>query len=202
MLKLGEILFKYRDYTPLPFIVVMVISPAATSCSLLVGGILMLLGEAIRIHGVAYIGGVSRTRSYSTGQKVISGGPFARVRNPLYLGNLLLSAGLVAVANLSFFFPQDFLVFFVVCFFAQYIPVVAWEENNLTQKFGEAYQTYQSQVPRWLPRLSPAPTQGVIEEIKGDYPKAIKSEKNTLTTSVVLLLVVLWRSGIFAGLGL
>jgi len=117
MLKLGEILFKYRDYTPLPFMVVMVVSPAATSCSLLVGGILMLLGEAIRVHGVAYIGGVSRTRSYSTGQKVISGGPFARVRNPLYLGNLLLSAGLVAGGNISFFFPQGFLVLFLVSSF-------------------------------------------------------------------------------------
>jgi len=202
MLKLGEILFKYRDYTPLPFIVVMLWMPSADTNSILIGSALMVIGELIRVYGVAYIGGVSRTRSYSTGKKVITGGPFARMRNPLYLGNLLLSGGLVAVANVEFFFKGDFLLLFVLVFFAQYIPVVAWEENNLRSKFGKPYEDFIALVPRWIPRLTPAATQGVAEDIKGDYPMAIKSEKNTATTAVVLYALMLWRMGLFAGLGL
>lgn len=197
MLKLGEILFKYRDYTPLPFIVVMLWLGQSTQESLIAGTALMVLGELIRVHGVAYIGGVSRTRSYSTGQKVITGGPFARVRNPLYIGNLLLSGGLIVMSNVHFFFPYDFTVFFVVIFFAQYIPVVAWEESNLVSKFGQAYEDYRQMVPRWLPRLSRAETPGVLDNIQGDYATAIKSEKNTLTTAVILYVAILWRSGFF-----
>lgn len=197
MLKLGEFLFKYRDYTPLPFIVVMLWLGQANRESLILGSLLMVLGELIRVHGVAYIGGVSRTRSYSTGQKVITGGPFARVRNPLYIGNLLLSGGLVVMSNVHFFFPYDFTVLFVVVFFAQYIPVVAWEESNLVAKFGQAYEDYRKMVPRWLPRLTRAETPGVTENIQGDYGMALKSEKNTLTTAVILYIAILWRSGFF-----
>ncbi|MDT8445881.1 MAG: methyltransferase [bacterium] len=201
MLKLGEILFKYRDYTPLPFIVVMLWLGQANQESLIAGSLLMILGELVRVHGVAYIGGVSRTRSYSTGQKVISGGPFAHVRNPLYIGNLLLSGGLVVVSNVHFFFAYDFVVFFVLVFFAQYIPVVAWEESNLVNKFGQAYEDYRHLVPRWFPRLTRAETPGVLENIQGEYARAIKSEKNTLTTAVILYLAILWRSGFFNSLG-
>jgi len=202
MLKLGEILFKYRDYTPLPFIVMVLWMPAANKESLILGSILMVVGELIRTYGVAYIGGVSRTRSYSTGKKVITGGPFALCRNPLYVGNLLLSGGLIALANISFFFSGDFLLLFVLVFFGQYIPVVAWEENNLRSKFGQAYDDYVAMVPRWIPRLSPAATPGVTEDIKGDYPMAIKSEKNTVMIAVVLFALIFWRSGLLGSLGL
>ena len=202
MLKLGEVLFKYRDYTPLPFIVVMLWKAQANQQSLMIGGALMIVGELIRIYGVAYIGGVSRTRSYSTGQKIISGGPFAHVRNPLYVGNLLLSSGLIVVANVELQFAHDFLLIFVVIFFAQYIPVVAWEENNLVTKFGESYETYRSQVPRWIPRIRPAQTQGVAEEINGDYKMAMKSEKNTLGSAIILVAAIVWRSGFLSNIGL
>ncbi|OGG94845.1 MAG: hypothetical protein A2527_12935 [Candidatus Lambdaproteobacteria bacterium RIFOXYD2_FULL_50_16] len=196
MLKLGEFLFKYRDYTPLPFIVVMVVFAQTDKFSLIVGGLVMILGELIRIHGVAYIGGVSRTRSHSTGQKVITGGPFAYVRNPLYWGNLLLSGGLVLVSNVHFIFAYDFLLLFVVVFFAQYIPMVLWEESNLRSKFGQAYETYCSQVPRWVPRITLAQTKGVEQKIAGDYQTAIRSEKNTVTSALVVYALVLWQSGV------
>ncbi len=204
MLKIGEFLFRYRDYTPLPFILVMVFFAHADSTSLLIGGGMMLLGELIRVHGVAYIGGVSRTRSYSTGQKVITGGPFSHVRNPLYVGNFFLSTGLTVAAWVDFPFtglaPQEnalaFVVLFVLIFFLQYYFIVAWEENNLTQRFGEAYLRFMAAVPRWVPRLSAAKL-GEQEKIEGDYSMAWRSEKNTLMIALTLLALVLWRSGFF-----
>ena len=189
MLKLGEFLFKYRDYTPIPFVIIMITYAKVDQQSLITGTILFIIGELIRIYGVAYIGGVSRTRSYSTGQKLIKGGPFSIVRNPLYIGNLLLSTGLVVVSNVSNYFVFIFIFFF----FFQYIPIVKWEENNLTKIFGNDFEEYKLEVPRWIPRLRM--TKKVQEEVKGKYYEALLSEKHSLLAAFVLYLLILWRSG-------
>ena len=166
--------------------------------SLMAGAVLMVIGELVRVHGVAFIGGVSRTRTFSTGQKVITGGPFARVRNPLYVGNLLLSTGLVVSSNVNMgLTPYDaiyFTAFFVLFFFLQYIPIVKWEESNLKKVFGKEFEDYLKSVPPWIPKLF---VQASGPQIKGDYGKAIKSEKNTLRATVTIMVLVLWRSGYF-----
>ncbi|MBT4088707.1 MAG: isoprenylcysteine carboxylmethyltransferase family protein, partial [Deltaproteobacteria bacterium] len=74
MLKLGELLFKNRDYTPIPFVIAMIIYANVERNSLIIGLLLSLSGEMVRIFGVAHIGGVSRTKTYSTGQKLITSG--------------------------------------------------------------------------------------------------------------------------------
>ena len=197
MNKLGEILFKYRDYTPIPFVVAMVIWADASTNSLCLGGAMMLFGEAVRFWGVAYIGGVSRTRSYSTGQKVVTGGPFRILRNPLYLGNFFLSCGSVVAANVGDWFT----LLFMVVFFAQYYPIIWWEEANLTKVFGQAYLDYQAWVRgRFLPLMygqkSPLlDEQELKEAVQGQYLKALKSENKTLAAALVLVALILWRSG-------
>lgn len=194
MLKLGEFLFKNRDYTPVPFVIAMIIYASTSRFSLLIGLILSLFGELIRMHGVAHIGGVSRTKTYSTGRKLIKTGPFARVRNPLYIGNFFLSVGLVVTANLHPLFTAAFIAFF----FIQYIPIVRWEETNLRQTFGLEFEHYAAVVPRWIPSLKPQYREG--EKIRGDYAKALRSEKYTLLAAVALYLILLWRSGWFDAL--
>ncbi|MCG8336054.1 MAG: isoprenylcysteine carboxylmethyltransferase family protein [Proteobacteria bacterium] len=191
MLKLGEILFRMRDYTPIPFVIVMIIYPSVNQTSLLAGTLLMLFGEIIRVKGVAHIGGVSRTKTYSTGRKLITSGLFSHVRNPLYIGNFFLSVGIVVVSNVHPYFTA----FFIAFFFMQYIPIVNWEESNLKNVFGKEFEDYISKVPRWIPSFSDKI--GNKEAVKPDYKKAIKSEKNTLVAIVILYIVVLWRSGWF-----
>lgn len=188
MLKIGELLFRLRDYTPIPFVIMMIIFPSTTVQSLVMGTALMLVGEFIRIKGVSHIGGVSRTRSYSTGKKLITSGPFSIVRNPLYIGNFFLSLGLILIANVH----PLFTLLFVAGFILQYIPIVRWEESNLKQVFGREYEDYMKTVPRWIPKLKnsePHP-----EPIKPDYASALKSEKNTLAAAVILYFVLLLRS--------
>ena len=200
MLKIGELFFKFRDYTPIPFIIAMFYWAAPTSSSILIGTIIAVIGELIRIYGVAYIGGVSRTRTFSTGQKLITSGPYAHVRNTLYIGNLLLSSGLVVISNVNIDnIPNSnayFLAFFVAFFFIQYIPVVLWEESNLQNIFKEEFTKYKSQVPRWIPSLSNKTNN--TDKIAGDYPMALKSEKSTLTTTVIVFLGLLFRANIIA----
>jgi protein-S-isoprenylcysteine O-methyltransferase Ste14 len=182
--KLGEILFRLRDYTPIPIILIAILFAQPTLTSLCVGGLIALAGELVRTYGVAYIGTISRTRSYSNGQ-LVKEGPFALLRNPLYFGNLVLSVGLSLMANVTYL---PLLV--IVVFYAQYIPVVAWEERKLTHIFGDAYAQYKEAVPnRWFPSFARLRETSLYTAPQSWGP-ALRSEKRTLTSVVTYFVVM------------
>ncbi len=75
-------------------------------------------------------------------------GPFACCRNPVYIGNVLLLAGLVMLCELAWAVPL------VVCWGALvYTLAVRYEEFRLTKRFGGEYSCYRSRVRRWLPAV-------------------------------------------------
>ena len=76
-------------------------------------------------------------------------GPYAYVRNPLYLGTLVVAAGFVIAAQQ----PVLALVFAAVFIFI-YLPVIEQEEQHLRKLFPQ-YAGYASRVPLLLPRLTP-----------------------------------------------
>ena len=61
-------------------------------------------GELLRLWAVHHIGVISRTRSDRLGP-LVSTGPFALVRNPLYLGNIALWVGFAISAQLVWLAP-------------------------------------------------------------------------------------------------
>ena len=77
-------------------------------------------------------------------------GPYAHVRNPLYLGSILIAAGF-AVALGSWWFAGVLAGFFLLI----YVPVIAGEERFLRGEFLE-YEWYSRRVPRLIPRVTPA----------------------------------------------
>jgi protein-S-isoprenylcysteine O-methyltransferase Ste14 len=77
-------------------------------------------------------------------------GAYAYVRNPLYLGSLLIGAGF-AVASRSWWIGLTL----AAMFFAIYLPVIGDEELFLKHRFPE-FEEYARQVPRLLPRLTPS----------------------------------------------
>ncbi len=83
-------------------------------------------------------------------QALASAGPYAFTRNPLYLGTLLVAAGL-ALASRS----PGLAVLFAVVFLFVYLPVIELEQQHLHQLF-PAYAAYAQDVPMLLPRLAPA----------------------------------------------
>jgi len=54
-------IFKYRSYTPIPFVILMLIFENATVTSLLIGFIISVAGEFIRFWGVSWAGSETRT---------------------------------------------------------------------------------------------------------------------------------------------
>src|SRR5688572_11325540 len=95
IVELGKFFFRWRDYTPLPLILVMLFVADPSVVSATVGVIFCCIGEFLRMWCVSYIGGVSRTRSDSLGQRLVIDGPFRIVRNPLYFSNLIIILGIV-----------------------------------------------------------------------------------------------------------
>ncbi|HLX45405.1 MAG TPA: isoprenylcysteine carboxylmethyltransferase family protein [Bryobacteraceae bacterium] len=80
-------------------------------------------------------------------------GPYAHVRNPLYLGTLAVAAGFVIASR-----RWELGVLFAAVFFLIYLPVVELEEQHLRKLF-PAYQDYAQRVPKLVPRASAAGSQ-------------------------------------------
>ena len=151
--RLGGWLFSRRTWLPLPIVAALLLvhsdsafvsqrTPVAWLGLAIVG-----LGEGVRLWAVHHIGVISRTRSDRLGPLVATG-PFSLVRNPLYLGNILLWLGLTISARLLWLAPL------VVALLAlEYHAIVRWEEGLLTVRMGDRYRDYVSQVPRWRPLL-------------------------------------------------
>jgi protein-S-isoprenylcysteine O-methyltransferase Ste14 len=113
-----------------------------------VGVLLAAAGQALRVAVVGYayiIRGGRNKQVYAEG--LVTGGLFAHGRNPLYVGNLLILAGLLVVWNS----PIGYL-FGVPFFLLGYVAIVAAEEAFLRGKFGAAYDAYAAAVPRWMVR--------------------------------------------------
>jgi protein-S-isoprenylcysteine O-methyltransferase Ste14 len=79
-------------------------------------------------------------------------GPYAHTRNPLYLGSMMIAFGFaVAAASWIILFAL------VALFLAIYLPTIRSEEQYLREHFSE-FDAYARQVPRLLPRFTPART--------------------------------------------
>ena len=73
------------------------------------------------------------------------------MRNPAYLCavSIILGQGL-------FLTSTSVLVYAAVVALAFHLFVVLYEEPTLRETFGAEYMTYCREVPRWIPRLTPA----------------------------------------------
>ena len=79
-------------------------------------------------------------------RKLVAAGPYARVRNPMYVG-----AG-TALAGAALFYQSAGLVAFTAGFLlAMHLFVVFYEEPTLERTFGAQYADYRNAVPRWMP---------------------------------------------------
>lgn len=190
-----RLIFKYRSYTPIPFLVIMILTAQPSPLSLVVGFAVMFLGEMIRFWGVSIAGAETRTTGTVGGTYLITTGPFAYVRNPLYLGNMLLYAG-VGVMSMALF--PWLLLLALVWFYIQYYLIVTKEEEYLAERFGEEYAAYRQEVRRFLPRFtpyrSPQPAPKSVNPSEG-----LASERRTLQAiglvTVALVAVYLLRAG-------
>lgn len=177
--------FEIRGYTPIPFIVLMLVYARPTPLSLVAGFFLALAGEAIRFWGVAVAGTETRTTGPVGGTHLFIDGPFAYVRNPLYVGNMMMYVGVGIMSNAL----MPYLVVLAYGFFVlQYTMIVAKEEEYLQRAFGEEYERYVQNVPRFIPRLTPYAGQHSFHR-EPDIARGLESERRTLQAFAALTIV-------------
>jgi protein-S-isoprenylcysteine O-methyltransferase Ste14 len=179
-------IFKYRSYTPIPFLLVMIWFAQPTVLSLVAGCAVVFTGELIRFWGVSIAGAETRTTGTVGGTFLITNGPFSYVRNPLYVGNMMLYAG-VGIMSMALF-PWMLLVA-ISWFYLQYYLIVTREEEYLAATFGGEFDEYRRNVRRFVPRLTPyrsvRPAAKTVDPSEG-----LTSEKRTLQAIGLVLTIV------------
>lgn len=169
-------LFRYRSYTPLPFLIVMIYFAHPSVESVIIGFCIISFGEFLRLWGVAIAGSETRTTGPVGGTFLITTGPFAYVRNPLYVGNMLLYFGVGVMANAIF----PWLTLIALAYFLfQYSLIVSLEEEYLSNTFGEHFTKYCAAVPRFVPTFTPYAA-GMHDQPPLDWKRGLISEKRTL----------------------
>lgn len=87
---------------------------------------------------------------WSPTKKLVIGGMYAYVRNPMIIGVLTVLIGeSLILTSINIF------IWAVIFFVINNIYFLLYEEPNLEKKFGEEYREYKKNVPRWIPRLKP-----------------------------------------------
>lgn len=183
-------LFKYRSYTPIPFVILMIAYQQSNVWSLPLGLLIAVCGELIRLWAVSWAGSETRTTGKVGGTYLVINGPYAHVRNPLYVGNILIYFGLGIMSFALFPYLQIIaLAFFVF----QYYEIIKEEEGFLREKFGNDFTEYYKNVPRIFPRLTPYKKEGV-EQPEYDIKKGLRSERRTLQAFAIVAgtLIILW----------
>jgi protein-S-isoprenylcysteine O-methyltransferase Ste14 len=117
--------------------------------SRVIGVALMIAGAALTVTCIGWfvVAGRGTPAPFDAPRAFVPGGPYRWVRNPMYIGGLAVLAGF-GLWNLSLAMTA----FTVPAFAAAHLFVIAYEEPTLRARFGEAYDTYQARVRRWVPK--------------------------------------------------
>lgn len=129
-----------RNY-PLPWL------PTGIADGLFAVGVLMIIGGfAFDIYAIRTLIVHKTTIMPTSGAThLVTSGPFAVSRNPIYLGNTILTSGLgIALAN-----PWFFIAAIAAALATNFLQIVP-EEKHLERQFGKSWRTYTKKVRRWI----------------------------------------------------
>lgn len=117
---------------------------------------LAVAGELLRCWAVGY-SGVTTRNDVVTAPRLVTAGPYAYVRNPLYLGNFMTAAGFaIAFTGRNSKSARRWLALGSLGVMAAvYAAIIPHEETFLRERFGEAFDWYCKRVPRIVPQLTP-----------------------------------------------
>lgn len=136
-------------WRPLP----LTLSRPARLAALMLGALLYFPGLALVLWGRLTLGEMYNVSSsfgaqLYADQRLVTRGPFAYVRHPMYLGILAASFG-------GLLLYRTWTLVFTTLNFLALIVRARREEQALAAEFGEQWEAYCDRVPAWLPRLRP-----------------------------------------------
>jgi protein-S-isoprenylcysteine O-methyltransferase Ste14 len=157
--------------------------PPPDRVAVLAGLVALGGGEAMRLWSRRYIGRRSSTKRARV-RILITGGPFALVRNPIYIGNIGLAVGFPLLARLPWLAALSLVAHAIV-----YGVAASHERDILLQQHPDDGEQYVRSVPAWIPR--PGKRCEVAPSGPVPWSEVLMRERNVLlgVMSGVLLLV-------------
>ncbi len=117
-----------------------------SSCILMVA-----TGLGLRAWAAACAGDHTREKTIQA-PALVTGGPYAYLRNPIYCGSIILGLGMVGLLG-----DPRMLFLLIAAFTILYFAIIPAEEHFLERSFGESYLRYRTAVPVIIPRWRPWP---------------------------------------------
>jgi protein-S-isoprenylcysteine O-methyltransferase Ste14 len=159
---------------------IMLVLARPTPQSIVLGGLVGLLGLAIRAYAAGYL---------HKQEILTTAGPYAHTRNPLYFGSSFLGLG-AAIAMRSWVGGALLLLYFSFV----YSFVMRREEGELRNKYHEVFDAYATAVPLFFPRLTsqiqPASSLGAFSWAQ--YKKNHEYEATIGLIFLLIALIVIW----------
>jgi len=164
--------------------VVLAVSGKPSAFSIAAGLPLAFAGEVVRMWAVGYSGATTRGDTV-TAPALVTAGPYAYVRNPLYAGNVITAAGfaIAFTGKNSAAVRLALVTGSLAAMIGVYAVIVPHEEGYLRATFGPAFEAYCARVPRVVPALEPSDPQ------HGSYDPGVigKAESRTWLTFAAML---------------
>jgi len=141
----------------------------------------ILMGQLFRVSARGY-----KSEYSESSRRLVKTGPYALVRNPMYLGILLIGAGIVFIL-----FQWWVTCIFLLVFIGRYIVLIFEEEKKLLAAFPQDYPAYKERVPRIFPSLALLFEKDISEYL----PLKLSWIKKEIGTILAVLLITLLIEG-------
>jgi protein-S-isoprenylcysteine O-methyltransferase Ste14 len=186
---LRETLFKYRGLVWGIFVVVVCALPMPVSFSwykLPAAVPILLAGQCLRFWAA---GVIPKYRTLSLdAPKLVTWGPYAWVRNPLYAGSGLIGLGWSMMMGLTL------VAVFAAVYLALYsMIIIPYEERFLSERFGEEYEVYRKSTPALIPDFSDRVSRAKKTFSGFDREKSWFMESHSLHMNVIVTAMVLFK---------
>jgi len=129
----------------------------------------IMLCWLVRVWGSAYLHATTVWNADALTDRLIVDGPFRYVRNPLYLGNVLLAIGVGLWAPLPGF------VFCVAANTAFVYALIGEESTLMRARYGTTFDRFVAAVPALVPRITAADVADTVRA-EPSFPSGLRSE--------------------------
>jgi len=165
-----------RQFVGIVFLVVLAVIGRPEGCgALTVGLILSLTGLAVRFWAGGHV---------KKDKELAVTGPYAYVRNPLYVGNVLIALGFCTLSGYVWSY-----VVLAVLYIWLYLPSIRKEERTLGKLFGQEFEQYRAGVRAMWPRLTPY--RKSTSEVRWSAAQWVRNGEHIVNAGILLALLAL-----------
>ena len=134
---------------------------------LIIGFTISLIGIALRMYSASFLKGRHIVTTVEA-EYLCTSGPFAYIRNPLYVGHFIIGMGLCTGLMAWYLY-----LIYIIKFIVLYSIIIPHEERFLDKEFGKDYLDYKTHIRRFIPTFK---SYHKCPKVKPNFKKGILKE--------------------------